>query len=98
LIKTANTSQGPPRISNEELKRLVNSKLNGRQVRDLYGISTVPLADNRLLIKNVMATAHALAKKEKSRVCFSHIQRTVTASKKFITEFNGGVKVSRLYL
>jgi hypothetical protein len=45
-----------------------------------------------------MATAQALAKKEKSRVCFSHIQRTVTASKDFITEFNGGVEVSKLYL
>jgi hypothetical protein len=45
-----------------------------------------------------MATARALAMKEKSRVCFSHIQKTVTASKKFITEFNGGVEVSRLYI
>jgi SpoVK/Ycf46/Vps4 family AAA+-type ATPase len=48
FFKTANTSQGPPCISDEELKRLVNSKLNGRQVRDFYGICTVPLADNRL--------------------------------------------------
>ena len=48
FFKTANTSQGPPRISDEELKRLVNSKLNGRQVRDFNGICAVPLADNRL--------------------------------------------------
>jgi len=48
FFKTSNTSQGPPRISDEELKRLVNSKLNGRQVRDLYGICTIPLADNRV--------------------------------------------------
>jgi hypothetical protein len=45
-----------------------------------------------------MATAQALAKKEKSRVCFSHIRRTVTASKEFISEFNGGVDVEHLYL
>ena len=44
-----------------------------------------------------MATSQALAK-EKSRVCFSYIQKTVTASKEFITEFNGGVEVSKLYL
>jgi SpoVK/Ycf46/Vps4 family AAA+-type ATPase len=98
FMKTSNTSQGPPRINADELKRLVNCKLNGRLVRDFYGIPTVPLADNRFQIKNVMATAHALAKKEKSRVCFSHIRRTVTASKEFITEFNGGVEVSNLYL
>jgi len=44
-----------------------------------------------------MAMAQALAKREKSRVYFSHIQRTVTASKDFIIEFNGGVEVSRIY-
>lgn len=47
--------------------------------------------------KNVTAIARALAMKEKSRLCFSHIKKTVTASKEFITEFNGGVDVSRLY-
>jgi hypothetical protein len=44
-----------------------------------------------------MAAAQALAKKEKGRVCFSHIRRTVTASKEFISEFNGGVDVEHLY-
>jgi SpoVK/Ycf46/Vps4 family AAA+-type ATPase len=33
FIKMANTSKGPARISVEELNLLVNSKLNGRQVR-----------------------------------------------------------------
>jgi hypothetical protein len=86
------------RINTDELKRLVNCKLNGRLVRDFYSISTIPLANNRFQIKNVMAIAYALVKKEKSQVCFSHIQRTITASKEFIIEFNGGVKVSKLYL
>jgi SpoVK/Ycf46/Vps4 family AAA+-type ATPase len=98
FFKTAKTSQGPPHINANELKRLVSSNLNGRLVRESYGISTVPLTDNRLQIKNIMAIAQALAKKEKSRVCFSHIRRTVTASKDFITEFNGEVEVSHLYL
>jgi len=44
-----------------------------------------------------MAIAQALAEKDKSQVCFSHIQRTVTASKEFISEFNGGVDVNHLY-
>ncbi|KAG9231368.1 hypothetical protein BJ875DRAFT_469707 [Amylocarpus encephaloides] len=79
FIRKANTSQGPANISVAELKLLVNSKLNGRQ------------------IKNVMATARALAMKEKSRVCFSHVRKTVAASKEFIAEFNGGVDVSCLY-
>jgi len=91
-------SQGPARISAAEVRLLVNSKRNGRQVRDFCGISPVPLAYNRLQIKNIMSTAQAAATKEKSRVCFSHIQKTVTASKEFITEFNGGVDVSHLYL
>jgi hypothetical protein len=34
FITRANTSQGGARISNEELQRLVSSKLNSRQVRD----------------------------------------------------------------
>ncbi|PMD21103.1 P-loop containing nucleoside triphosphate hydrolase protein [Hyaloscypha hepaticicola] len=80
FIVIAKTSQGEARISSTELQRLVSSKLNGRQ------------------IKNVMATVQALAKKEKSRVCFFHIQKTVTASKEFISEFNGGVEMSHLYL
>jgi hypothetical protein len=42
FMKTANTSQGPPRINADELKCLVNCKLNGRLVRDFYGISTIP--------------------------------------------------------
>jgi len=62
-------SQGPARISAAELQLLVNSKLNGRQVRDFRGISPVPLAYNRLQIKNIMSTAQALATKEKSRLC-----------------------------
>jgi len=79
FIERAITSQGPAVISSEEFKRLVNSKLNGRQ------------------IKNAMVTAYALATKDKSPVRFSHLQKAVTASKKFMTEFNGGVEVDRMF-
>jgi hypothetical protein len=37
FIATANTSQGAARIDDAELQLLVNSKLDGRQVRDSYG-------------------------------------------------------------
>ena len=47
FIETANTPQGAAKISSAELQLLVNSKLNGRQVRDSScGISPVPLAYN----------------------------------------------------
>jgi hypothetical protein len=48
FIAIANTSQGGARISNSELERLISTKLNGRQVRDSCGISSVSLAYNRL--------------------------------------------------
>jgi len=48
FIAIAKTSQGEAKISDAELKLLVSSKLNGRQVRDSCGISPVPLAYNGL--------------------------------------------------
>lgn len=44
FIESANTSQGPTNISSAELKLLVNSKHNGKQVRDFCGISSVSSA------------------------------------------------------
>jgi hypothetical protein len=38
-----------------------------------------------------MATAHALATKEKSQVLLSHLQKAVASSEKFIREFHGGL-------
>ncbi|KAF4636545.1 hypothetical protein G7Y89_g1523 [Cudoniella acicularis] len=76
FIKRASMSEGPARINSEELKSLVDSKLNGRQ------------------IKNFMVTVDVLATKDKSPVLFSHLRKAVTASKKFITEFNGRVEVN----
>jgi hypothetical protein len=40
FIRKANISQGPANISVAELKLLVNSKLNSRQVREFCAISS----------------------------------------------------------
>jgi hypothetical protein len=37
-----------------------------------------------------MATAHDLASKEGEPLLFSHVEKTLNANKKFVTEFNGG--------
>jgi hypothetical protein len=59
FIERARTSQGPAKVKPDELNRLVNSKLNGRQVS--YYVSTASLTNCWLQIKNIVATAHALA-------------------------------------
>jgi len=48
FIERAITSQGPAVISSEEFKRLVNSKLNGRQVRVICSISLFSVANSLL--------------------------------------------------
>ena len=50
----------PTKITPEELNRLVNSKLNGRQV-SLLLVAPAFLANSQSQIKNVMAIAHAIA-------------------------------------
>jgi hypothetical protein len=49
-------------------------------------------------MKNIIATAHALATKEKSCVLYSHLEMAVDANKKFITEPNGGIERQRAHL
>ena len=48
-------------------------------------------------IKNIVATAHALAKKQGSRVQFEHIQRAVSINEKFVREFYGQDYVDSVY-
>jgi hypothetical protein len=94
FIKTINISQGLLYINTDKFKYLVNYKLNNRLVKDFYSISTIPLANNRLQIKNIIVIVYTLAKKEKSRIYFFYIQRTIIINKEFITEFNSRIKVS----
>ena len=44
-----------------------------------------------------MAAAHAMATKQKSPLCYSHLRTAVDVSKNFISEFNGGVEASKMY-
>jgi hypothetical protein len=50
-----------------------------------------------LQIKNIVATAHALATKEKTQLSLCHIQVAVLASEKFLNEFNGGFDAMRMF-
>jgi hypothetical protein len=45
-----------------------------------------------------MAIAYALAAKQKSVVCYSHLQAAFDVCKKFITEYNGGVEVNKIFM
>lgn len=45
----------------------------------------------------MIAIAHALATKKKSRVAYSHVLQAVKASENFIREFNGTSITESLY-
>jgi hypothetical protein len=77
---------------------LVPVKFNGRQVSFNYTTSGVRWTNDLFQIKNIVATAHALATKRKSQVLVSHLREAVSASEKFIKEFNGGHDASRMFM
>ena len=49
-------------------------------------------------IKNAVATARALATQEESDVYFSHLEKAVKASEKFMNEFNGTDNTNSLFM
>ncbi len=84
---------GPTKITPKELEWLVNGKLNGRQASWLL-VSHTSLANSQPQIKNVMATALAIAKKRKSPLRYCHLRMAANACKKSIEEFNGRVDLN----
>ena len=48
-------------------------------------------------IKNVIATAHALATTENTQVTYPHILKAVKASENFFSEFNGADVIASLF-
>lgn len=56
------------------------------------------LSNRQLQIKNIVATAHALATNQRSCVLYSHLGKAADANNKFITEFNNGIERQKAYL
>jgi hypothetical protein len=50
-----------------------------------------------LQIKNIVATAHALATKQKSHIRFEHLQRAVAINEKFVRALYGKDYVDSVY-
>jgi hypothetical protein len=44
-----------------------------------------------------MATALALARKQGILVCYPHLQTAVNTTKKFISEFNSRVEITKIF-
>jgi hypothetical protein len=75
-------------FSDEDLVRLAEVKLNGRQVI-LYASYGRPLLTNHLFqIKNAVAIAHALAITKGARLSYSHIRQALTANGHFIPDLS----------
>jgi hypothetical protein len=64
----------------------------------IYRFKSLLSLNSPLQIKNVVATAHALATKEESPVLISHIRKAVIPNEKFMREFNGGYDASRMFM
>jgi hypothetical protein len=63
----------------EDLVRLAEVKLNGRQV-SVYASYKHLLTDHLFQIKNTVAIAHALATTKGARLSYSHISQALTAN------------------
>ena len=50
-----------------------------------------------LQIKNIVATAQALAMKQERRVQFEHLRKAVAINERFVREFYGKDKVDGMY-
>jgi len=79
VARAHTSSYGAADISANELNRLSNTHLNGRE------------------IKNTVAIACKIAFRQESRMLFSHLKQAVTASKEFISEFNGTDYASSMF-
>ena len=84
-LKRANTLQGKVSLRNNELKDLIGMELNGREVYNQLGFAKI-MTDVRQ-IKNLVATAHALATGDNTVVTFSHLMQMVNLSKEFSNTF-----------
>jgi hypothetical protein len=98
FLNQASTDQGPVEVNDSELKDLVGTKFNGRQVLvHLNLLKHLALTPAFLQIKNIVATAHALATKLRSVIRFGHLHRAVVINEKFAREFYGKDCVESLY-
>jgi hypothetical protein len=98
FLNRADTSHGPAKAHHSELERLVATKFNGRQVRIHQTPSNILVLTVALLqIKNIVATAHALATTQGSPIQFEHLQRAVVINERFVCEFYSQNYVDSLY-
>lgn len=95
FIGKAHTLQGPAEVSAKALKDLAKKELNARQVsRVVY--HSLSRTDHSQ-IKNVVATAHALASKEQSQLKISHLEKAIQGSVSFWDDINDIVNKKGMY-
>jgi SpoVK/Ycf46/Vps4 family AAA+-type ATPase len=89
FLKRVRTDQGPSNLSEEDLDRLAQAPLNGRQVSVYVSYERHLLTDHLFQIKNTIATAIALAVTNETRLSFSHISQALKANGTWISNSSG---------
>lgn len=97
MFKYENLKQEARREVWEQFIKMAGTSRGPTKISSEEVTSLIQHRLNGRQIKNIVATACALAKKNDSEVLFSHLDFAVRANIAFISEFNGGTDKERMY-
>ena len=95
FLKQANTIAN---ISKEDIKRFLDYKLNGRQVRQCLSKSFKPSANILCQIKNTIQISYGLAKSKGEKLIYKHLRITLALNQDFKSDFKGARLIKNLNL